>query len=140
MDVIKHGVSCREEISDGPFRILHAVKDATSHCLLAEFFKPVFDEVEPTRTGGNEVQYKALMFGQPAANPLMAVGAVVIEDQVRGDRAGKLLITVVRITLADDAPLNDLERDKQGGRAVTLVVMGEGAAPSRLPKLKGRLC
>ncbi len=81
------------------------------------------------------------MFCQPTSNPFMAVGAVVVEDQVQGHGARKLLIkaaqklqellmAMARVTLSDDAPFDDLERGEQSDGAAPLVVMGEGAVPS----------
>ena len=86
------GVPRREKGGDSLFQLLHAAENAPAHGLLAEFGKPAFNEVEPTGAGGNEMQDKARMFSQPAPDPLMAVGAIVIEDQVQGHGTGKLLI------------------------------------------------
>ena len=81
------GVPRGEEGCDGLLQILDATKDAPAHGLLAEFGKPAFDQVEPTGTGGNKVQDKARMFGQPASGPFMAVGAVVTPTSSWNHRA-----------------------------------------------------
>ncbi len=139
------GVPRGEKTSDSLLQLLHAAENTPAHGFLAEFGKPAFDEVEPTGTGGNEVQDKTGMFGQPAPDSFMAMGAVVIEDQVQGHGAGKLLIQaaqkldellmpVARVALADDSPFDDLKCRKESGRPVALIVMSEGAAASTLER------
>ena len=86
------GVPRGEKGGDGLLQILDATKDAPAHGLLAEFGKPAFDQVEPTGTGGDEVQNEARMFGQPAADPFMTMGAVIIEDQVQSHVTWELLV------------------------------------------------
>lgn len=83
------GVPRREKSGDSLFQLLHAAENAPAHGLLAEFGKPALDQVEPTGTGGDEVQNKPRVFGQPAPDPFMAMGAVVVEDQVQGHRASR---------------------------------------------------
>ena len=84
------GVPRFEECSDGALQIAHAVEGAAAHGLLAEFGEPAFDQMEPARTGGNEVQHKARMPLEPALDALVTVGAIVVEDQVQRRFAGKL--------------------------------------------------
>ena len=133
------GVPRGKKVCDGLLQILHAAEDAASHSLLVEFGKPAFDQVEPTGTGWNEVQDEAWMPGQPAPDTFVAVGPIVVEDQVQGYGIGKLLVkaaqklkellmAVARITLANDTPFDHLERRKQGRRAMALIVMSKGAA------------
>ena len=86
------GVPRCQKGGDGLLQILDATKDAPAHGLLAEFGKPAFDQVEPTGTGGDEVQDEARMFGQPAANSFMAMGTIIIQDQVERHVARKLLV------------------------------------------------
>ncbi len=81
-----------EKGGDGLLQIFDTAKNAPAYGLLAEFGKPAFDQVEPTGTGGNEVQNEARMFGQPAANPFMAMGAVIIKDQVQSHVTWKLFV------------------------------------------------
>lgn len=114
------GVPRREELGDGALKIAHTVEDAAANGLLAEFGKPTFDQVEPARTGWNEVQHEPGMMGQPALHARVAVRAVVVEDQMQGRATGELsvepleklqelLMSVARITLADDPTFDDLE-------------------------------
>ena len=81
-----------EKGGDGLLQILDATKNAPPHGLLTEFGKPAFDQVEPTGTGGDEVQNEARMFGQPASNPFMTMGAIIIQDEVQRHVARKLLV------------------------------------------------
>ena len=128
-----------EERIDAALQIAHAAEDAAAHGLLAEFGEPAFDQVEPARTGRDEVQHEPRVPRQPAPDARVAVGAVVVEDQVQGFPVGKLgvefaqeleelLMAVVLVALADHSTFDHLERGEQRGGAVPNVVMGEGAA------------
>jgi hypothetical protein len=144
------GVPGIEEIEDGALQLGHAAKGAAAHRLLFEFGEPAFDQVEPTGTGGNEVEHEAGMTLQPAPHPSVAVGAVVVEDQVQDLVAGKLvvespqelqelLMTVAGVALANDPALHNMQRGEQRGDAVPLIVVGVGAAAAGLERQTG-LC
>ena len=83
--------------------------------LSRQFAKPAFHQVEPTRTGRDEVRRSA---DDDSASPalLMFVGAVVVHDQMQSRSPGefaiqpaqkfkKLLMAMPRITLADHLTL-----------------------------------
>ena len=110
-----------------------------THGLLAEFGEPTFNQVEPTRIDGNEVKHKPGMPGEPALDACVAVGAIVIEDQMQRLLAGKLglkpleklqelLMPVPGITLAGHPTFDDLQGGKQPHGAVTVAVVRATAA------------
>ena len=75
----------------------------------------------------------------------MLVGGVVVEDDVdhlagrhlgldRVQEAHELLMAVALHVAADDGPVEDVERSKQGRGAMALVVVRHGAEPALLQR------
>jgi hypothetical protein len=58
----------------------------------AEEGEPTLDQVEPARTGWNEVCHEARMSVESRLDPRVLVGAVVVEHQMQGCRGRKLLV------------------------------------------------
>ena len=142
------GIPGVEEILDALLQLLHTAKHTPADRFLIQFGEPAFDQIQPTGTGGDEVQHKPWMLGQPTSHAFVAVGAVVVEDQVQRHGAGKfqvqtpqkfqeLLMPMSGLTFADHPALHDLERGKQGGGAVPFVVVREGATASGLERQAG---
>ena len=111
----RSGVPRGEKFGAGALEFVHAVKDAAPHGLLAEFGEPPLDQVEPARTGRDKVQHEPDMRFQSAPDQLVAVRAVVVEDQVQGfparelgvealEKLQKLLMPVAGIALAITRP------------------------------------
>ena len=71
-----------QELPDRRLQFRHADKGRPTHGLLRQFTKPTLHLIEPTRTGGNEVQDKSRMLGQPRPHPGMFMGAVVVQYQM----------------------------------------------------------
>jgi len=99
--------------------------------LLVEFGEPAFNQIEPARTGGNEMQGKPRMPLEPALHARMAVRAVVVENQMQVLAWGKLgveapkelqklLMAVSRIALANNPAFDDLQGGKERGGALRL--------------------
>ena len=63
-------------VLDGRHQFLHAAKDAAAKALLRQLAEPALDEVEPRGPGGREVQFEALVSGQPLPNLFVLVGRV----------------------------------------------------------------
>ena len=74
--------------------------------------EPAFDEVEPGRKGGGEVQVKAGMPEQPLLDRLGLVGGVVVQDQVEFEVLG-------------DGGVDDLQEAEE------LLVAGGGGSAGR---------
>lgn len=92
--------------------------------------------------------------GEPGADSRVFVSGVVVNDQVHSEvgrnlrvdvaqKAQELLVSMARLALGDDAAIGHIERRKQGGGAVPIVVVGDAfdiAEPHRqhrLTALKG---
>jgi hypothetical protein len=119
------GIPSGEKLGDSALQFDHAVKDAAPNGLLAEFGEPALDQIEPARTGGDKVQHEPGMLFEPAPDPLVAVRAVVVQNQVqvfsRGElgiesleKLQKLLMPVPGIALADHAAFGHLQAGKPG--------------------------
>ena len=94
------------------------------------------------------MQHKPGMAGQPALDADVAVGAIVVEDQVQGFPVGKLgielleklqelLMPVPGIALADHPAFDDLQGGKQRRGAVAMVVVRVGATAPGLERQTG---
>lgn len=128
-----------EELVDGGVQFGDATKRATSNGLLLKLGEPALDEVEPARTGGDEVQHKARALPQPRTDAFVAVDGIVVQDKMEAtwrwelrlnatQEAQELLMTMTRVTLRHDIALTDMQRGKQAGRAMALILMGKCAA------------
>ncbi len=85
------------------------------------------------------MQVEPWMLIEPSPDLLVLVGGVVVQDQMNlqflghltvdgSQKSQELLVTVARQALADHLAGKDVERGKQGGGAVTLVVVGHRLA------------
>ena len=83
------------------------------------------------------------MLSQPALHSLMLVGCVVVADQVdllvgryclidHAQELQPLLVAVFLLTQAEDLAVGDIQRRKQGGRAVAFEIMRQGFAAALL--------
>lgn len=92
----------------------------------------------------------AWMIGEPLHHGGMLMGRVTVEDGVddlalrrgaldRGEKADELLMPMLLHAAADDGSVQNIERGEQGGRAVSLVVVGHGPAFSGFERQAG-LC
>ena len=137
--IVEESVNGGLEISDGS-------KDAALQSAPGELGEEPLDGVEPRAGGRREVEGEALVPSQPGANPRVGVGFVIVENQVdifsSGDRgferiqeADELLMPVPLHAAADHLAFEHIERGKEGGRAVSLVII---IVPAR-PFFMGRL-
>ena len=85
------------------------------------------------------------MVGQPCPDFGVLVAAVIIQDhmdQLAGrdvaletvQKTQEFLVPVALHALADDAPVEQVEGGKQGGRAVADIVVGHGSATAGLQR------
>ncbi len=85
------------------------------------------------------MQHKARAFSQPVADALVAVDRLVVEDQMEVNRRRKLsldstqeakglLMSMTRIALRHDVAIADMQRGKQAGCPVALILVGVRAA------------
>ena len=69
-----------DEGSDGVFEFFGGAVNAPPELLFCERGEPAFDQIEPRGRGRREVEMEARSLGQPVADCLRFVGAVVVED------------------------------------------------------------
>ena len=60
--------------------LVYAVEHAPVQGLFGQIPKPPFDQIEPRGEGGDKVQVKPRVFGQPLCNVGMLVDAVVVTE------------------------------------------------------------
>ena len=83
------------------------------------------------------------MPGQPGADFFMLVGRIIVDNGVDGlvcrnialdavEKSDELLVAMALHILSDDSSIQNVQRRKQGGCAVALVIMGHGCPASLL--------
>ena len=104
------------------------IKDAAFEPAAGEFGKEPLDRVEPGRRSRGEEKGPARMAGEPCSDFGVLVAAVIIEDHMDQPAGRDVALEAVQKTqeflvpmalhaLADDAPVEQVEGSKQGGRA-----------------------
>ncbi len=102
---------------------------AAADGLLRDDVEPDLDLVEPGGMGGSEVEMAAGPGGQPALDPSMLVGAMVVDDEVDVEvwghvginvfeEARELPVAVARLAWGQDPAGGDVQGGKEGGGAV----------------------
>ena len=126
---LRRFVGDREVLANGRFQGTDTAMRPAFDLFLTEEREPAFDEVEPRRAGGREVEIKPRMSSKPAPHARGLVGAVVVENQMHGEvgrylrvdgleKFEELLTPMASMTFADDLAGRDIERREQGGRAM----------------------
>ena len=124
------------------------VEGATADGFLAPFPKPAFDQVSPRGAGGSKVEVTARLSFQPSLHLGVLVGAVVVQNEMKGEflwrtlipeaqELQKLLMAVPRQALTNDFACQNFARRKQGRRAVAHIVVGLSATPTVLERQPG---
>ena len=133
---------------DGADELTHAGEAALAHDRLGEIAKEALDEVQPRARGRGEVQDDAVAAvrpavagvapGDPALHLGMLVGGVVVDDQMQGEVARRVLVELLEEPqpvlvsvawrgLAEDLAVEIGQRREQGDGAVAGIVVGAGA-------------
>ena len=97
---------------------------------------------------GNEMEVEARMPLQPPLHRGMLMRGVVVDDGMHvdvGRRVGvehvetcpKLLLSMAGVAGADHRAFEDMQRREQGGRAMSLVVVGHRPGSARLQRQPG---
>jgi len=81
-----------EEDVDRQLQVGNAAEYTTTDSFLVEVTEPSLDQIQPTGTGGYEVDCKPRMTFQPLPNLLVFVGAIVVHNQMQRDLARKLCV------------------------------------------------
>ena len=69
-------------VADCLFEFAGAVKDTSTQLFLGDECKPPFDQVNPRRTGGREMQMKPRPLNQPASNGRRLMRCIVIQNKM----------------------------------------------------------
>jgi hypothetical protein len=89
--------------------------------LFGQFGKPALDQIQPGSRSGSEVQVEAGTFGQPAANQLRLVRAVVVQDE--------MYVQFRRHILFDG-----IEKSAELARAMTTMQLSQHAATGHVSR------
>jgi site-specific DNA recombinase len=133
--------------SDDPANRPGAPNGVSSHLRLRQ---PGFNQVQPGRTGGDEVEVKASPLGKPGLHVGVGMSAVVVQYQVQfeilrvlaiqlAQEPQELLVPVLEMNLAEDCAFEQVDGREQCRGPVALVVVSHGAAAALLER-QARLC
>ena len=125
-----------DEGVDAVGELLDAGEGAAADGLLGDDAEPALDLVEPGGVGGREVQVVSGPAGEPVLDLGVAVGGVVVDDQVDvevlrhagvdvAEEGEELLVAVSLAAPGDHLAGGDVEGGEQGGGAVADVVVGD---------------
>src|SRR5690606_7549070 len=128
------GVMAQEVVVDRILELGNAREGATSDALGRNLGEEALDEIEPRRARRREVAMEARMICEPRLHHVSLVRPVVVEHEMHIEvplldtvdalqEADELLGAMPRLAFADDETALDVERCKQGGRAVPLVIV-----------------
>ena len=100
-----------------------------------QFGEEAFNSVEPGTGCRSKVEGPTGVPGQPGADFFMLVRRIIVDNSVDGlasrnialdavEKSDELLVAMALHILSDDSSIQNVQRRKQGGCAVTLVIMG----------------
>ena len=112
----------------------HTAKGSAAQALAGDLGEEAFDEIQPRRPGRREVKMKPRVLREPRLDRRMFMSAIVIENEMdvaptRGlpingvQEHNELGVGVARLTALDHMPFEDIQRGKERGGAVPLVIM-----------------
>src|SRR4030042_5801098 len=78
------GIGVLDEMVDLADQVFHASECAPADGLLSDNIEPYLHLVQPGSIGRRKMNLKARMSGQPALNPRMLLGAIVVDHQMDG--------------------------------------------------------
>ena len=137
-----------EEAVDGCLKVGERSEDAAFETTPGEDGKEAFDGIEPRGRGGREVEGEACVAIEPRADLGMLMGGIIVENDMDGltvgdlgvdgvEEADELLMAVALHVLADDGAIEDVERGKERGRPMSLVIVGHGSEASLFHRQTG---
>jgi len=78
------GIGVLDEMIDLADQVFHVSEGAPADGLLSDNIEPYLHLVQPGSIGRRKMNLKARMNGQPALNPRMLMGAIVVDHQMDG--------------------------------------------------------
>src|ERR1700730_674032 len=117
--------------------VFDALEGAAPNPFASDFSKPAFDQIQPGRTGGSEMQMKSSMALQPSLHFGMFVGGVVVHDQMQlhcgggfpiylTQEAQKLIVPMPIKAATNDRAFQHIQSGKQCGGAMPHVIVSHG--------------
>ena len=139
-------VVLQQIVVDRVLEVIDAGVAAAANALGGDLGEEALDEVQPGRAGGCEMQLEAGMLFQPGLHLGRFVGGVVVENQMdvarflhgsvdAAQEAQELAGAMTRHAFPDDQTRLDVQRGKERGGAMALVIMGHRR---RAPLLQGQ--
>ena len=137
-----------EESVDGGLKVDERMEDAAFEAAFGEPGEESLDGIEPGTGCWRKVEGEARVPLKPLADLGMLVGGIIVEDHVDrltgGDarfdqieKADEFLVPMPLHVAADHGPVEHVERGKERGRTVALVVVRHCSGPSLLERQAG---
>jgi len=128
---LRVGVRCRHVLFDRSDQFRGALETSPPDPFLGEVAEPPLHKVQPGRTCRREVQCEPRVLLQPSFHLGLFVSPIVVHNQMQRrplrklpiqppQEAQKLLVTMPGHALADNLPIQDIQRREQGGGTGTL--------------------
>ena len=137
------GIPRGQKLRNRLLEIGHTDKYPTPNPFPGQFAKSAFDQIQPTGTGRNKMGNEARMPLKPTLPSGMFMRAVVVRHAMQLERGRKflvqplekfqeLLVPMPRIAFSDHFACGQLQRGKQRGRPVPLVIVGHHSSATAL--------
>ncbi len=131
-----------DKVANGVLQLQRAAVNATPDLFFSQLGKPALDQIQAGSRGGSEVQVEARTFGQPTADQLGFVGAIVIQDEMHLQFGGHVVLdgiekaaefagAMTTMELAQHMATGHVESGEQTGSAVPSVVVSAAFDLSR---------
>ena len=132
-----------DETVDCSLKVDEGTEDTSFQPPPRQFGEEAFHSVEPATGCRGKVEGPTRVPGQPGADFFMLVGRIIVDNGVDGlvcrnialdavEKSDELLVAMALHVLPDDGCIQNVQRRKQGGCAVALVIMGHGCPASLL--------
>src|SRR2546428_546413 len=119
---------------DSGDQIRDVLEGASTDALVGNLAEPALHHVQPRAGSGNEMQVEAGMAFQPRLDARMFVRPVVVDDQMQVQiewcldadqlqEADKFLMAMPRHAIANDRPIQHVQRSEQVRRAIAFVIV-----------------
>jgi len=121
-------------VVDSGDQIRDVLEGASTDALVGNLAEPALHHVQPRAGSGNEMQVEAGMAFQPRLHARMFVRPVVVDDQMQVQvewcldadqlqETDKFLMAMPRHAIANDRPIQHVQRSEQVRRAIAFVVV-----------------
>lgn len=143
------GVVCGQMFLDGLGEFCDAAEHSSPEAVDGEIAEEAFHHVQPGGACWSKVEVKPGIAPLPCLNLVMLMGCIVVADEVdllfgrrasadQVKEANPFLMAVLVHAASDDLTVGCIQRSKERGGSIALVVMGQRLAPPFL-KRKARL-